>query len=311
MLKNIKRIVPGKGGDSTLIIGSEKTAVIDTAMDYCGERLADLLEKELSGRDLDYVFLTHSHYDHAGGVPALRGRWPELTVFGSRHAQDILVRKGARRTIRELAEMAGNQYLDKGGAVDLEDSHEQYKPDYRDEELRVDSVVRDGDVISLGDHFVSVLETLGHTNCSLSYLVTERGSDGTAPLESVMFPSESIGCYQDANTMEVPFLTGFQVTIDSIEKCRACRPDHIISPHFGLVAELDFDEYFDLAAREVYATRDYILERSREGLSEEAILERCIDHFWISRGEQRDEQPLPAFVINMKATIRVVMREFA
>ena len=85
----IRRIVPGQGGDCTLLLGSEKTAVIDTGMTWCSDRLVQLLETELDGRDLDYILLTHSHYDHAGGVPALKKRWPKAEVVASGYAKSL------------------------------------------------------------------------------------------------------------------------------------------------------------------------------------------------------------------------------
>ena len=67
------------GANCYLVIDEQaKTcAVVDPGGQ--GEALADWLSKE----DLTpkYVFLTHGHYDHVGGVKELVGRYPGLPVY--------------------------------------------------------------------------------------------------------------------------------------------------------------------------------------------------------------------------------------
>lgn len=297
-LEHIIRIVPGRGCDCVLLIGSERTALVDAGMSYCSGRLAVRLEQELYGRSLDFVLLTHSHYDHAGGVAGLRGRWPALTVFGSRHARDIFRREGAQRTIRSLSDAAAKLYLGQDQRLWKAGDF----TDYDEKAIQVDRVIGEGDTVSLGDMSIRVLDTPGHTNCSLSFYIPEK---------RLMFPSESIGCYGEGGRMESPFLTSFQATLNSIEACRRCGAELVISPHYGLVTDISPQAYFDLAEKTAFEVRDYLLELYRRGLTREQMLKESIKHFWVSRGESRDEQPLPAFTINMKATIEVVLRECA
>ena len=75
---DIFRVTSGRGGEALLIIGSEKTALYDCGMAYCGAHTADniaevLKQLKAQGRidsiQLDYILLSHSHYDHIGGLP--------------------------------------------------------------------------------------------------------------------------------------------------------------------------------------------------------------------------------------------------
>ncbi len=166
----IRRIVPGKGGDCTLLLGSEKTAVIDTGMAYCADRLIERLERELAGRPLNYILLTHSHYDHAGGVAALCGRFPQVQVLAAAHAKRVFQRAGAQREMRRMAQVAGRLFL---GEEEFE-KKARALTEYPQELLRVDRAVGDGGVISLGDLTVQVIETPGHTNCSLSFFLPQQ-----------------------------------------------------------------------------------------------------------------------------------------
>ena len=87
MVTDIRRVTAGPGGEVLLIIGSEKAAAYDAGMAYCAAGLVENIQRELKGRPLDYVLLSHTHYDHLGGVPYLRQQWPELTVFGAEHGK--------------------------------------------------------------------------------------------------------------------------------------------------------------------------------------------------------------------------------
>ena len=64
-------------GDSGFLIDDSKTAVLyDTGFGFTGEKLADNIKRELGDRPLDYIFLTHSHYDHALGAPYVATTYP-------------------------------------------------------------------------------------------------------------------------------------------------------------------------------------------------------------------------------------------
>lgn len=294
--KQIRRIVPGQGGDCTLLLGSEQTAVIDTGMTWCSDRLVQLLEKELDGRDLDYIFLTHSHYDHAGGVPALKKRWPQAEVVASGYAKYVFGREGAQREMHRMAKVAADQYLGEG-----ELSKELAGLlDWPVERMQVDRVVTTGDRISLGNLTVKALETPGHTKCSLSFYLEEL---------KVIYHSESTGCYAPEGRIEPSVLTGFIDAIRSTELCQEQGAEVVISPHFGVVEGADPHRYFNDAAREIWGLHEFVRVRVKAGVSPEEILEQGIREFWETRTISKAEHPLEAFSINMKATIRLVQKE--
>lgn len=289
MIKGITRVAGGPGGDALVLIGSEKTAVIDCGMAYCAPLMVEKVKKVLEGRPLDYMLSSHTHYDHIGGLAYLRQEWSNLICVGNTHGQAVLKREGALKAIRNLSESAAKKYL-----------NESYQPlTYRDEDLRIDQVVKDGDIISLGDRHLFVLETPGHTNCSLSYYLEE---------ERFMIPCESVGCYVGNRHMVVPILTGFQDTITSIERCRDFNPKLISSPHYGMVRNITPQQYFDLALNAAMDMRDFILELYRQGMTQEEMVQACQERYW--KGETAKEQPLMAFLINAKAAITVICREF-
>lgn len=289
MIGDIRRVTAGDGGESALIMGSEKTAVYDTGMAYCGEGLVENIKRELDGRTLDYVLLSHTHYDHIGGLPYLRKEWPNLIVYGSAYGKTILEKPKVLALIHRLSQNAAETYL-----------KEDAKPlDYNDEHMRIDIAVGDGDIISLGNRYFRVYETKGHTNCSLTYFMEQ---------ESILFASESTGVMADGKTMGSSILSSYKDAIASIEKCRALGAKYIFSPHSLQVDDDIAANYWDMALETAEELKEFVLKCMDEKLSEEEILQRSIERFW--KGAAKEQYPQEAFLTNIKAKINVIRREF-
>ena len=114
-------------------------------MAYCGDRMVENLKKALSdkGRDrLDYVLLSHSHYDHMGALPFIKKDMPDAVVCGSEHCRDILKRPGAKKMMKSLGTAARDLYEPDS---DL---------DIPVDGIGVDMVLKDGDRISLGEEYI-------------------------------------------------------------------------------------------------------------------------------------------------------------
>ncbi|MBQ3736509.1 MAG: MBL fold metallo-hydrolase [Candidatus Methanomethylophilaceae archaeon] len=120
-----------------LILGSERTALIDTGTGFqMGPYIANI-EKVLAGRPLDYVFITHRHYDHVGGLSAIIDRFSPSAVYaGAADAEPL--------RIGDSESTLGTKF---GGSIPPMDVKD----------------IREGDVFDLGDCRLRVIETPGHT----------------------------------------------------------------------------------------------------------------------------------------------------
>ena len=63
---------------------------------FTGYAVAENIKKCLGERPLDYIFLTHSHYDHALGSAYILRHYPNAKVVAGKYAVDIFKRDGTK-----------------------------------------------------------------------------------------------------------------------------------------------------------------------------------------------------------------------
>ena len=91
-------------GDSAFLIDDGETAVLyDTGFAFTGYAVAENIRRILGERTLDFIFLTHSHYDHALGTPYVCARYPKARVVAGEYAVRIFEKPTARATSSMLS----------------------------------------------------------------------------------------------------------------------------------------------------------------------------------------------------------------
>ncbi len=286
---DIVRVTAGFGGEALLVFGSEKTALYDCGMAYCHDQLLKNISAALQARGrerLDYVLLSHTHYDHIGALPYITKRWPEVVVCAAAKAKSVFKSEGAKGTMKRLGEAARDEFSASKTPVSVDG-------------LRVDRVVKDGDQISIGFEYFAVLETPCHTACSMTYVLEPAG---------IMFTSESTGVLKNPLCVETSALKSYQDTIVSAEKCKTYHAKQIICPHFGIFPEGFVDAYFDMYVKFAKEEKDFILSLAYEGYTYEEILKEYEKKYWTA--QRGKSQPKPAFLENAKHIIGHIVDTF-
>ena len=155
-------------GDSAFLLDDGRCAILyDTGYAFTGARVAENVRAVLGDRPLDYLFLTHSHYDHAAGSVHIRAAYPDVTVVAGAYAARIFAKPSARALMRELDRKCAAAH---GIACDAAHGITDYDDGLDD--LCADVCVEDGDGIA--DTGFRAVALPGHTRCSFGFYHEEH-----------------------------------------------------------------------------------------------------------------------------------------
>lgn len=142
-----------------LIDGGDVAALVDAGAGIGTEQIVDrIAESGVPLEKVRYLLLTHGHADHAGGASRMRELLPNAETVASPPVADWL-RRGDEAAIS----------LDMGKRAGF------YPADYRLLPCPVEREVSQGDVITLGDISLTVVDTPGHSDGHLCFIGTVDG----------------------------------------------------------------------------------------------------------------------------------------
>ncbi|MCL1914836.1 MAG: MBL fold metallo-hydrolase [Eubacteriaceae bacterium] len=254
-MENYINCIAHSSSEGQLILGGEYSVLIDCGMSFCADETISNVKTALKGSALDFIFMTHTHYDHIGALPYLKREWPQIRIVTSGIGAEVLLKSTPRRVIREFSQVAATKM------------NITLSLDYSDDLFQADIIVKDNDIIDLGGLTVKVLETPGHTRDALSFFIQEIG---------VLALNETMGVLMSDGGIYPCYLTSFHDAIDSIEKCRKIPYAFLSLPHRGIISESDAENFFDLALKANEECHAFILGLAAEGHDEESILDSFI-----------------------------------
>lgn len=283
----IDDLVPDNSSKPFLILKSEPI-LIDAGMPHTGEQLVENIKRVLGDTPLRYIFASHSHYDHIGGIPYLRKAWPDVVVFGSKHAYDVLNKQSAKDYIRMMAESSAKFF----GC--------EHWDTYSDGMLKIDRVLHDGDAVEFNDCRITAVETTGHTNCSMAFVLDDE----------ILFTSETLGIISLDGNYFAEVLTSYIKTTESINKCRSLKLKYIVATHYGLLDERETANYWDKSLAALQLSRDFIFNLSDSGYGAEDII-RAYNNPRFRDAALEKQQAIISFDVNTRHLVNTILRERA
>ncbi len=275
-----------QAGDSSFLIDDGRTSVLyDTGFGFTGFAVAEKIKAALGERSLDYIFLTHSHYDHALGSAYILRYFPDAKVVAGEYAAGIFKRDGAKKVMKEL----DAKFAAKCGVTDYE---------FLGDELRVDIPSKDGDIIRAGDMTFTVLDMVGHTRCSVAFYCAEH---------KLFLASETTGVYDGGESIVPSYLVSYSAALNSIKRMTALDIQHVVVPHLGLLNEVQTRFYLDNAYRCAEEACDFFAQRIRAGKTDEEIVEDFKQRYW--HAYIRDIYPVDAMTLNTTIMAGLIRRE--
>ena len=273
-------------GDASFLIDDGKTSILyDTGFGFTGYAVAENIKKCLGERPLDYIFLTHSHYDHALGSAYVLRHFPSAKVVAGKYAADVFKRDGAKRVMWEL----DSKFARACGVTDYE---------FLGDELRVDIPVNDGDVVKAGDMEFEVISLPGHTRCCVGYYLAKEG---------LLLSSETLGVYDGDTTIMPVCLVSFSDTMASIEKIEGRKVTSVVAPHLGLLNQAQTEFFLgNMKFASLNIARSF-LESLENGLCDEEVVEQYKKNYW--HGYIKEIYPEDAIALNTSIMLRLIKNE--
>lgn len=277
------RVLPGDSG--FLIDDGETSILYDSGFAFTGNSLTDHIQKLLGDRQLDYIFLTHSHYDHVLGAAYVLQRYPRATVVASTYAKRIFEKPSAKATMRTL----DRQHSIKHGISQYED---------RIDALRVDLPVEDGDVLRCGSMTFTVIALPGHTKCSVGFYLPEK---------KLLLGTETLGVYFGEDTYLPSYLVGYRMTLESFRRAKALEIERILLPHYGLIGENEAKRYLASSEQIAVSTAKAIKTHLVQGGTKEEAAE--LFKAAVYKENVRPTYPIDAFNLNTSIMIDLIHTE--
>ncbi|MBO4954574.1 MAG: MBL fold metallo-hydrolase [Clostridia bacterium] len=273
-------------GDAAFLLDDGETAILyDTGFGFTGFAVADKVKALLGTRPLDYIFLTHSHYDHALGSAYIKKRYPNAVVVAGEYAAKIFQKPTAKAVMRELDQ----KFAKSCGVFSYEDLAD---------ELQVDLPVSDGSKICAGKMTFEVVNLPGHTKCSVGYYCAEH---------QLLLGSETIGVFNGADDVVPSYLVGVQLALDSIARVKELDIQQILVPHYGILNHEETALYLKRAEERAKSVAEAIANQLQEGKTIETILAWFKDEFY--HGYIKTIYPIDAMELNTHIMIELVKKE--
>ncbi len=203
--------IPGfKKFISVYVLKARKVALIDVGPSVSVENLVSgLAELNINPADISYIFATHIHLDHAGGIGKAIKQMPKAIVIvherGGRHLIDpARLWEASQRALGKLAL--------KYGPV---------------EPVPEDRIIlaKDGMLLNLGDMEIEVINTPGHASHHLSFVDRKEGR---------LFVGDAAGVYiRGLIMLDTPPPFNLEQALTSLDKLIRLGATSLYYAHFG------------------------------------------------------------------------------
>lgn len=273
-------------GDSGFLIDDGKTSILyDTGFGFTGDKLCENVKKELGDRKLDYIFLTHSHYDHALGAVYVQKEYPDAKIVAGEYAAKIFEKPSAKATMRRL----DRGFARKCGVYEYEDLIDN---------LNVDIAVNDGDKVKAGDMTFTVINLPGHTKCSVGFYLEEN---------KLLLNSETLGVYFGENSILPICLVGYEMSLESFRRAYELDIENMLVPHYGLLNKEQTKFFLENSEKVLRQTAQHVVEIFSNGGTNEDALEFFKENFYTDI--IRPTYPIDAFMLNTSIMIELIKNE--
>ena len=224
-----------KGAEEFTLLGGGLVLIIP-------DILNQLKRFNVDEKRIKRIIILHSHFDHCGIVSFFKRRWPWVLITASARAKELLDKPEVMASIISLNQM----YLTVHG---LEQQDKDIGIEF--DRIKVDDVVKEGDILRCDDLSMEVMEVPGHSTCSIAIYV---------PQEKAMFASDA-GGIPFGDKIFTAANSNFDKYQESLQKMVRYEIEVYLTEHYGARTGSDGRQFLQKSIDAAMETRS-ILEAS-------------------------------------------------
>jgi len=277
-----------------IVKGDRASALIEAGLNLIGPSYLRGINQTFGDISLlNYILVTHGHYDHLGAISYLKKMIPAAMLLGHESLAVLLQKQKVLNTMNFLSEQTWAYFEDIKKMVSEKD-------DILIRPVVLEKGLKEGDIIELGNLNCIVYETPGHTKDHLSFFIPEEG---------ILFAGEALGnaIIQKENEMKAEFLTSYTYYLQSIEKLMKLLPKIkiIALSHLYYYTGDDVQKVMELAYNDTIRYRDLIEKYlDMENGNVDDAIKTMVRTEYDEKGNVYQERN--AYVTNVSAQVKVI-----
>jgi glyoxylase-like metal-dependent hydrolase (beta-lactamase superfamily II) len=254
----------GRGESGTYYLEGKNGAIMINGGLSCilPDVLRQMKEFGLDAAKVTRFLILHSHFDHAGIVPYFKRTYPKMEVMASAAAWNIFAMPKAITIMNSFSQMSAKQ-------MGADEALKGYDVDWRDD--ITGTTVGEGSKIDLGGVTLSIPETPGHTNCSVT---------AYEPNLKALFPSDAAGIPY-GNLLFPSMNTNANQFLESLEKMKPLPVSIFCADHYGYITGDEAATVVDGSIREGRKWKSYLEDYYRKNSGDiDASAKSLTDFFY-------------------------------
>ena len=245
-----------------LLEGNDGSMMVSGGMSYIvSDIIRQFKEFRIDESRIKKLLILHSHFDHVGIIPFFKRRNPEMEIYASERAWEILQMDKAILTINEFSRNVEKR-------MKREDIASAYDLEWRNDVSG--KTIREGDRIDLGGLEVLILEIPGHSSCCIAAYI---------PKLKALFPTDGGGIPFD-QTIVTSGNSNYTKYQQSLERLKDLKVDYYCADHYGYVIEEEAREFISKSIEMAKINRTQMEEAYRSSQDIDAAARKIISSFY-------------------------------
>ncbi len=277
-----------------IIKGESASMLIEAGLNIIGPSYLQGVNRVLGDCSLlNYILVTHGHYDHLGAISYLKKMIPKAMLMGHESLAGLLQKQKVLDTMNFLSEQTWSYFEDIKKMISEKD-------DILIRPAALGKGLKEGDIVELGNLNCLVYETPGHTKDHLSFFIPEEG---------ILFAGEALGnpIMQKDSELKIEFLTSYTDYLQSIEKLVKLLPKVkiIAMSHLYYYTDDDVEKVMELAYGDTIRYRDLIEKYlDMENGNVDAAVQTMVRTEYDEKGNVYQERN--AYMTNVSAQVKAI-----